>query len=167
MLVPRIISCKRPPHALRLKVALSEKTMISGTCIEIQTDKFPILPGEDEEVVNDGMYGKALCQYLEKELPSFGVVVNSFCAEDWGWWVDVSENEYNMGLQIYTFEPIGQNPEKYFIKSSVTNAKKWSWSKFKKLDVSAEVTSILDKVENALLHDNDIFIVERHDEFPY
>ena len=140
--------------------------MIPGTCIEIQSDIFPILPGEDEEIVNEGMYGKALCMYLEKELPSFGLAVNFYCAEDWGWWIEVSENEFILPLCIYTFEPIGSVPEKYYIQSSITEPKRWSWKKFKKLDLSSEVTSILDKVENALLHDNEIHIVERYDEFP-
>ena len=53
--------------------ALGVKKMIQGTCLEIHTKKFPILPDEKEEIVNEGMYGKALCQYLEKELPKYQI----------------------------------------------------------------------------------------------
>ena len=37
-----------------------------GNFIHIRSSKFPILPGEKEELVNDGMYGKALAEYLRK-----------------------------------------------------------------------------------------------------
>jgi len=140
--------------------------MIPGTCIKIQSDKFPILPGEDEEIVNEGMYGKALCIYLEKELPSVGLAVSFYCAEDWGWWIEVLEYEFTLPLQIYTFEPIGHNPEIYFIQSSITEPERWSWKKFKKIELSSEITSIIDKIENALQHDDEIFLVERYDKFP-
>jgi hypothetical protein len=36
--------------------------------ILIRSSKFPILPGEKEELVNDGMYGKALAEYLQAKL---------------------------------------------------------------------------------------------------
>ena len=37
-----------------------------STFIHIRSDKFPALPGEDDEIVNDGMYGKALVLTLVK-----------------------------------------------------------------------------------------------------
>jgi len=49
--------------------------MIPESCLLIETCKFPILPGEDQEIVNEGMYGKAFCQYLESALPLAGVRV--------------------------------------------------------------------------------------------
>ena len=36
--------------------------------IRISSAKFPILPGEDQELVNEGMYGKALGQYMLNSL---------------------------------------------------------------------------------------------------
>lgn len=140
--------------------------MISGTCIEIQSDIFPIMPGEDEEIVNAGMYGKALCVYLEKELPSFGLAVDFYCAEDWGWWIEISEKEFTLPLLVYTFEPIGNIPQKYYLQSSITDPKRWSWKKFKTIDISKNIISIIDKIENALLYDDEIYVVERYDEFP-
>jgi len=68
--------------------------MISKTCIEIHTDKFPILSEEEDEVVNEGMYGKALCKYLDNELPLVGVEVVRFQSEDWGWWIEVRIKEF-------------------------------------------------------------------------
>ncbi len=139
---------------------------IHGTWLKIETDKFPILPGEEDEVVNEGMYGKALCTYLEKELPKFGVQVNFYCSEDWGWWVDVTEQGLNMGLLIYGHTVVGVSPEQYAIGSSIQESPKWFWKKFKKIDVTDKVTALMDKVENALDFDEEIFTVERFDEYP-
>jgi hypothetical protein len=47
--------------------------MIPRSCVAIETNKFPILEGEDDEIVNENMYGKALCKYLENNLPKTGI----------------------------------------------------------------------------------------------
>lgn len=140
--------------------------MIPGTYVKIESHKFPVLPGEDTEVVNEGMYGKALCNYLQAELPLLGITVNFYCAEDWGWWVDVTENGFNMGLRVYSHNAIGETPEIYVIASSIDKRKKWYWKKLKSIDVTDQVNSIFDKVVNALKADPDIWSVERHDDFP-
>ena len=59
--------------------------MIPQSWLLIETQKFPILEGEDEDIANERMYGKALCNYLQSELPRVGVSVPFFCNEDWGW----------------------------------------------------------------------------------
>jgi len=40
--------------------------------IHIRSEQFPILPGEEEELVNEGMYGKALVTYLQEHLTDRG-----------------------------------------------------------------------------------------------
>jgi hypothetical protein len=140
--------------------------MISGACILIETDKFPVLEGEEEELVNEGMYGKSLCLYLEKELPKLGIDVPSFCCEDWGWWVDVKTNALEMGLCVYSDSELGTNPTRYAIMSSITEGKKWVWSKFRKIDVSLDVIGIMDTVEKVFRDDREITKVSRHDDFP-
>lgn len=151
---------------MRLLEVYKMSNKIAGTWIKIETKKFPILAGEENEVVNEGMYGKALCQYLESTLPQFGLTVNFYCAEDWGWWVDITELNLNMGLLIYAHTVVGADPESYAIGSSITKPTKWSWKKFRKIDVSAQVTSMMNKLQNALEYDEDIYEVERYDEFP-
>ena len=61
--------------------------MIPQSCLLIETKKFPVLEGEKEELVNEGMYGKALCAYLQVKLLLVGIQVPFFCNEDWGWWL--------------------------------------------------------------------------------
>lgn len=141
--------------------------MISGTCIEVRTMKFPILEGEDAEIVNEGMYGKALCLYLERELPKSGLGVTSFTAEDWGWWIEVKRNDFILGLQIYSDTEAGQNPEAYAVMSSVTKGRKWSWKKFRKIDITDDVVEIMNTVERVLSGDPEIELAKRHDDFPF
>ena len=42
--------------------------MNPNSFIHIKSSKFPILPGEEDELVNEGTYGKALALYIESEL---------------------------------------------------------------------------------------------------
>lgn len=141
--------------------------MIPGTCIELHSDKFPILSGEEDEIVNDGTYGKALCIYLENKLPLAGVEVVRFLCEDWGWWIEVRVKEFTLGLQIYSDSMPGEHPRKYAIMSGIDKNRIWSWRKFRKINVGNQVSDIIDKVESVLLKDTDITFVKRHDDFPF
>jgi hypothetical protein len=141
--------------------------MIKNCVIKIETKKFPILDGEKEEIVNENMYGKALCQYLEKELPTIGIKVPCFLNEDWGWWLEVEDGEWEMALCIYSDPEAEGNPESYAIMPSIMEEKKWYWSKFKKIDVSKDVLATMEKVASVLKKDEQITKVTRHDDFPY
>jgi len=57
--------------------------------IHIRSAKFPVLLGEKEELVNEGMYGKALAEYLQAKLRDRGYDAPFICCEDWGWWVEL------------------------------------------------------------------------------
>ncbi|MGH1543809.1 MAG: hypothetical protein ACRBHB_25645 [Arenicella sp.] len=141
--------------------------MIAQSVIQFESHKFPILAGEDEEIVNENMYGKALCQYLESHLPDNGVEVPFYCAEDWGWWLEVIDEGFNMGLCIYSDPDATGNPEKYAIMPSIHNGKKWSWSKFRKIDVSSDVLKIMTTLDSIFSKDNGINKVTRHDDYPF
>ncbi len=141
--------------------------MISNSCIRIATSKFLILDGEKEEIVNENMYGKALCLYLESELPKIGIKVPFFCNEDWGWWLDVIDGDFSMALCIYSDPDANGDPKSYGIMPSIKNAKKWSWSKFRKIDVSKNVMKIMDEVAELLQNDSETTKLTRHNDFPY
>ena len=141
--------------------------MIANSCIKIETTKFPILEGEQEEIVNENMYGKALCKYLEIELPKEKIQVPFYCNEDWGWWLEVKSNNFSMALCIYSDPDAIDNPESYAILPSEHNAKKWYWSKFKSLDISKDVLAIMGTVTNIFKKDKEILKVSLHNDFPY
>ena len=102
-----------------------------------------------------------------KKLPLVGIRVPTFCNEDWGWWLEVEDNDFKMALCIYSDPNARKNPEKYAILPSITKAKKWSWSKFKSIDVSMSVLKIMDALEKVFKEDNEISAVTRHDDFPF
>lgn len=141
--------------------------MIPGTCLEIRTRKFPILDGEKDEIVNEGMFGKALCIYLEGRLTGKGIRVPFFCAEDWGWWLEVEDGDFKMGLCIYSDPEFQDFPQRYAIMSGLDSGKKWSWSKFRFIDLSDRILKIFAAVEAIFSEDAEIESVTRHDDFPF
>ena len=103
--------------------------------IHVRSKKFPVLPGEEQELINDGMYGKALAQYLREQLVKLDYDAPFECCEDWGWWVELRGAPYTVGVCIYC----GQESEgilNYFVSSSLNGGKVWSWKKFRLLDTS-------------------------------
>ncbi len=141
--------------------------MIPQSCLLIESKKFPIQPGEDQEITNERMYGKALCAYLQERLPRVGVNVPFFCNEDWGWWLEVEFGDFKMALCIYSDPDAEGNPEKYAIMPSIDKETKWSWSRFRNVNVSSKVLAVIDSVERAFASDKDISAVSRHDDFPF
>ena len=140
---------------------------IPGTCILIEAHKFPVLDDEDDALINEGTYGKALCLYLEQALPKSGLAVPSFCCEDWGWWVAVKSATVEMGLCVYSDPEQGRSPTRYAIMSSITDGRKWVWSKFRAIDLSPDVTRVMDSVERLFDEDGDVTRVSRHDDYPF
>ena len=141
--------------------------IIPGTCIEIETTKFPIADGEDDEVINERMYGKALCRYLQSELPKFGIESPMYCCEDWGWWIELTLNDFKLGLQIYSDPDFDQNPERYAIMSSISTPRKWSWRKLAMIDMTDQVSDVMDRIEALFKSDPEIGVVKRLDDFPF
>jgi hypothetical protein len=146
---------------------MGEDSMIPQSCLLIESKKFPILPGEDREITNEHMYGKALCIYLQSELPRAGISVPFFCNEDWGWWLEVERGAFKMALCIYSDPDATEHPERYALMPSIDRETKWSWSMFKKVDVSKDVLALVDMVECTFKNDKDVLSVTRHDEFPF
>ena len=140
--------------------------MIPQSCLLLETVKFPRMPGEDQEIINPGCYGKALCQYLEAVLPGEGLGVAFFCAEDWGWWLEIESPFCNMGLCIYADSEAGQDPARYAILPSIQQARQWSWSKLRFMDRSQDVLAVMAIVERVLQHDAEISLVARYDDYP-
>ena len=141
--------------------------MIADSCVLIEARKLPIPEGEDRELVSKCQYGKALCLYLENKLPPNGIEVSYYCCEDWGWWVEIKDEDFTMGLCIHPDPYAEQDPEKYAVISSVTDEQKWSWAKLRNIDLSDKVTKVMDTVERIFREDSEIQSVSRHNECPF
>lgn len=59
--------------------------------LTIRTKKFPPMPGEADELINEGLYGKALGLHLRKELAARGIETEEPAVEDWGWYLNVRD----------------------------------------------------------------------------
>ena len=140
--------------------------MIPQSSLLTETKKFPILEGEEQELVNEGMYGTALCLYLQAKLPLAGIEVPFFCNEDWGWWLQTEHKGFRMGLCIYSDSDTSPHSECYALMPFIQAPRQWSWSKFRWIDQRQEVMAIIGALERIFISDAGIHAVTRHDDFP-
>ena len=69
--------------------------MQSSRQIHVQSSRFAIEPGEDEEV-NPGIYGRQFSSWLAGELPALGWRVKRTIAEDFGRLVEVEHQSFRV-----------------------------------------------------------------------
>lgn len=136
-----------------------------GKFIHIRSSKFPILPGEKEELVNDGMYGKALAAYLQDRLTERGHDVPFVCCEDWGWWVELRSAPFAFGVCIYSGS--GDDGLTEFVcTDGATGPRKWSWKSFRYVDTSSSVQNLHEDLLDIFTTDEGVEILGVCDEFP-
>ena len=63
------------------------------TLVEFKSDKFPPYNGEEVEI-NPGLWSKRLAEYLQDKLPHYGLKVTNIGVEDWGWMVELENEEF-------------------------------------------------------------------------
>lgn len=106
-----------------------------NTFIHVRSGKFPLLPGEEKEMVNEGMVGKALALYLQDRLERSGYDAPFICCEDWGWWVELSGAPFRFGVCIYSTPP-GDGLTDYYCTDGAIARSIWSWKSFRRIDTS-------------------------------
>lgn len=126
--------------------------------IHIKSAKFPILPGEKEEVVNDGMYGKALSLYLQEQLPKRGYEVPFTCAEDWGWWVEFRGDSLKGGICIYC-GPGEDRKLEYACLIGLKSNISWSWKKLKTIDHTDLINKLFDDLVDIFEQDPEVTLI--------
>ena len=136
-----------------------------GKFIHIRSSKFPILPGEKEELVNDGMYGKALGEYLQAQLTDRDYDAPFVCCEDWGWWLELKTAPFAFGVCIYA-GPEEDGPVDFVCTDGATGLRKWSWKRFRFVDTSPWVRKLHEDLLAIFQADEDVEIVGISDEFP-
>lgn len=127
--------------------------------IHIRSSKFVVLPGEAEELVNEGMYGKSLALYLKAELPKIGYSVPFICCEDWGWWVEIAGQPFAFGLCIYG--QLNEKTKELELSTTVSpeEGRRWSWSRFRFVDTTAAVQKLHADVVSIFEKDPDVRIL--------
>lgn len=134
--------------------------------IHFKSAKFPILPGESEELVNEGTYGKSLAIYLQSALQSRGYAAPAVLCEDWGWWVSLTGHPFTFGVCIYSYLENGA-PTQFVCTDGANGAKKWSWSRFRFIDTTPAVDKLHRDLMAILEADREIEVIAVTDEFPF
>jgi hypothetical protein len=134
--------------------------------IYIKSTKFPILPGEKNELVNAGTYGKALAEYLRVKLSDQGYVSPFVCCEDWGWWVELSGAPFVSGVCIYSRAQNDQLVD-FVCTCDPNKGRRWSWRKFRFVDTSSWTLKLHNDLLQIFQSDEDVQIVGTYKEFPF
>ncbi len=67
------------------------------THLEFRSDLFPPYEGE-EALINPGMYGKRLAEFLKAGLQREGFELRDIFTEDWGWVVPITNPEFALWI---------------------------------------------------------------------
>ncbi len=96
--------------------------------------------------MNEGMYGKALAQYLQTKLRERGYEAPFVCCEDWGWWVELKGPPFPFGVCIYAAPgqkpPAPDRPADYVCTDGAVGPRQWSWRKFRFVDTAPWVQKL-------------------------
>lgn len=132
--------------------------------IHIKAPKFPVLPGEDLELYNEGTYGKALAQYLQEHLKNQYSVPSVGC-EDWGWWVEVEGQPFTMGVCVYATKNLPTTHE-LCVAISPQPGRRWSWSRFRFVDSTPIVTKLFEDVVAIFKADPEVEVLGYPEAYP-
>ena len=134
--------------------------------LQIRSDKFPILPGEEEELHNPETYGKGFALYLQSSLAEQAYDTPFICCEDWGWWVDIKLPNKAIGLCCYRHGEEDGMCE-LVCSPSPEGDRVWSWRHFRFIDLSKELRRLEGDLETLFVSDPDVEFIGSFDEFPY
>jgi hypothetical protein len=134
--------------------------------IHVRSAKSPILPGEKEELVNDGMYGKALAEYLQAKLKARGYDAPFICCEDWGWWVELKSAPFAFGVCIYCGPEFGEILD-LFCTDGATGRRKWSWRKLRMVDTGSWAEKLHADLVSIFRGDPDVMIISTSLDSPF
>jgi hypothetical protein len=115
-----------------------------NTTFEFSSEAFPPYPDEDEQI-NPGRFGKRLAEFLQEALPRHGFEVTTIGAEDWGWMVELKNEEFPLWIGCGNVDG-SEHEFLCFIEPSKPEVKKL----FKKIPTEEVVDRLKDAVEAAL-----------------
>lgn len=67
------------------------------TQAEFRSKKFPPYEGE-EQMINPGLWGKRLAEYLVQHLSEKGIKAGEIIAEDWGWYIPIPNDGFPLAV---------------------------------------------------------------------
>jgi hypothetical protein len=140
--------------------------MNSNPFIHVRSSKLGILPGEDDELVNEGMYGKAFAQYLQAALAQHGYETPLVVCEDWGWWVTIAGLPFPTGIGIYGVRIEDTDELDLCVTVLTPKGKKWMWGRFRFIDTTNEIDRLHQTIRSICDADPEITVLAESHEFP-
>lgn len=120
------------------------------TQVEFRSAKFPPYDGEEEEI-NPGLWGKRLTEYLAEKLASRGVETGPIIMEDWGCYLPITNAGVPLAL-CCGHQDGGDDQFVVFTDPATPVVKKL----FRKLDITPELSRLLESLQEILASDPDI-----------
>jgi hypothetical protein len=120
------------------------------TQVEFRSKKFPPYPGE-EELINPGLWGKRLAEYLVQKLSDKGIKTAEIIAEDWGWYVPI-ENE-GFRLAVCCGHQDGEEDEFLCFTEPTTPVIK---KLFRKIDATPQLSVLTNALQQIFASDPEI-----------
>ncbi len=124
------------------------------------------MPGEDDELVNEGVYGKAFACYLRDHLVANGYNAPDIVCEDWGWWVTIAGLSFTCGIGIYGMRIADSDDLDLCASVLAPRGRKWSWSKLRLVDTTAGIDRLHATICEICNADDNVVIVAETPDFP-
>jgi hypothetical protein len=120
------------------------------TQVEFRSRKFPPYEGE-EELINPGLWGKRLAEYLVQKLSDRGIKTHEIIAEDRGWYIPIQNEGFR--LAVCCGHQNGDDDEFLCFTDPHTPVVK---KLFRKIDATAELTRLTEALQQILSSDPEI-----------
>jgi hypothetical protein len=128
----------------------SSERAVMNTRVEFLSNKFPACEGE-EELVNPGIWGKLLAEYLAENLERMGFEPQEPITEDWGYYIGLENPEFALGVGCSH----QSGPDDSFV-CILTPDKPVIRKLFKKIDTTEQVGRVASALDKLLRSDPDI-----------
>ena len=119
------------------------------THLEFRSTAFPAYPGEDDEI-NPGRHGRRLADFIVKGLSGRGFEVSGMCAEDWGWRIDLRNDDFPLWIGCGNYEEYDDGVL-CFIEPAQPFVRRW----FKSIATSDTVERLAAALEQIILNGGD------------
>jgi len=120
------------------------------TQVEFRSSKFPPYDGE-EEVINSGLWGKRLTEYLAQKLAERGIETEEMAIEDWGCYLPLR----NQGLRLALCCGHQNGDDDQFLVFTDPSTPKVT-KLFRTIDATPQLSRLLEALRKILESDPDI-----------
>jgi hypothetical protein len=127
------------------------------TFVYFKSDSFPSYKDEEEQI-NEGIWGKRLAEYLMNRLLQHHIAVEPFIIEDWGYYIPLSID--NVKLAVCCANQDG-TANQFVCFTDPKGPIKRQW--FRKIDISSQLDKLINVLNQILQSDESIYDIDWSD----